>query len=704
MFCSNYYVNKVISFLKKQIVFDFIFTSLLLCLIYKIVSPVIALDSYKFPLPITDTKIVTVNLNSKILLALKKVYYVISFIACLSFVNAIYERFFKDIFSLEPKTYWYDVKIPKYPYDKSKFRYIVGLVHNETDIELSKKPYYEVIEEDGLFQNVLCTGTIGQGKTISFLTQFLLQMIYYQYDNPDKKVAMLCLDVKGNFYQFVQGFAYEVGRLNDLIIIEVGGKWKYNPLHKPNLSAIELANRMRYILELFVGSDPANSYWIGKAEDTIVELIKLIRLYNDNYVNFEELHKLGTNPEFREKIIKQLQAAADNGELNEEQLYDFKTAKAYFDNEYSILPDKAQAFILSEITQMTQPFISTKAVKDTFCPSRSEINFYGFEDVIKEGKIVVWKINANKEPKVAKLIAAYLKLDYQKEIMITLEKKKTDPISANRYKVTICDEYQAYVTKNDAEFLSQSREPRSVTAACTQSYTSLRETLRNEDTTNMLLQSFVNKVWMRTDDEYTTKRIMNHIGKEEKKKVSTSITETGNKSRVSFSIGKVINRGKNLSSSSSYTTQKDYRFDEHFLMQELDAYKAICFISTGKKIKTIKVVHMTPLFEGRIMCVDNTLKYVTDEKLIFKYIGDIDIYKLDNDTIKDISDEEKLNFSNDIETPINHPTEKKLKFIVDKPSYKVLDMENEAHEQGVNKQIEKQDKEKRDINPFDDIF
>ena len=41
---------------------------------------------------------------------------------------------------------------------------------------------------------------------------------------------MLVLDVKGNYYRKVLEFAKNCGRENDLIVISLGGKYKYNPL------------------------------------------------------------------------------------------------------------------------------------------------------------------------------------------------------------------------------------------------------------------------------------------------------------------------------------------------------------------------------------------------------------------------------------------------------------------------------------------
>ncbi len=130
----------------------------------------------------------------------------------------------------------------------------------------------------GLYQNILITGTIGSGKTSSAMYPFTKQLISYSASNQNEKLALLILDVKGN-------------RSKDIILIDLSGKYCYNPLDKPNLKPIVLANRLKTILTLFSPNN-SESYWLDKAEQILTECIKLCRLYNNNYVTFTEIHKL----------------------------------------------------------------------------------------------------------------------------------------------------------------------------------------------------------------------------------------------------------------------------------------------------------------------------------------------------------------------------------------------------------------------------
>ena len=64
---------------------------------------------------------------------------------------------------------------------------------------------------------------------------FTRQLMEYNYNNPSKKIGMLILDVKGNYYEQVKNYAKKYNLENDLIILELNSKIKYNPLHKPRI-------------------------------------------------------------------------------------------------------------------------------------------------------------------------------------------------------------------------------------------------------------------------------------------------------------------------------------------------------------------------------------------------------------------------------------------------------------------------------------
>lgn len=51
---------------------------------------------------------------------------------------------------------------------------------------------------------------------------FTRQLISYKANDSNEKLAMLILDVKGNYYKEVLKYAEENNRLEDIILIELG--------------------------------------------------------------------------------------------------------------------------------------------------------------------------------------------------------------------------------------------------------------------------------------------------------------------------------------------------------------------------------------------------------------------------------------------------------------------------------------------------
>ena len=192
------------------------------------------------------------------------------------------------------------------------------------------------LPETGLYQNFLITGTIGAGKTSSAMYPFTNQLMHFNFLHPDKKIGMLILDVKGNYYQQVKKYAMSYQLEKDLIVIALKSQIFYNTLHKPHLKPHILANRLKSILLLF-SENNSESYWLDKAEEILTECIKLCRLYNDNYVTFLEIHKLVTDSNYYKEKITILKNLFILGKLSDSQIYELNTSLNFFQKEFTII-------------------------------------------------------------------------------------------------------------------------------------------------------------------------------------------------------------------------------------------------------------------------------------------------------------------------------------------------------------------------------
>ena len=248
------------------------------------------------------------------------------------------------------------------------------------------------IPEKSLYQNILITGTIGSGKTSSAIYPFSKQLINYNNNSKSEKLGILCLDVKGNFYKQIYNYAKQFNRLKDLIIIGLNSNKTYNPLDKPNLNSLVLANRLKTILTL-ISPNNSESFWLDKAEQILSEAIKLCRLYNNNYVNFIEIHKLINDKKYYYSKIEYLRKSFVSNTFSNEELYNLTSSINFFEKEFYSLDDRTISILKSEITRITLPFISNYKISKLFSPPKCNITFKGFNDLIYSGKIVVLSMN-----------------------------------------------------------------------------------------------------------------------------------------------------------------------------------------------------------------------------------------------------------------------------------------------------------------------
>lgn len=410
------------------------------------------------------------------------------------------------------------------------------------------------------------------GKTASCMYPFLNQLI--KYESP--KFGMLILDVKGNFYKQVLEYAKKYNRLEDIIVISLNSNTRYNPLDKPNLNPSVLANRLKTILELFSPNN-SESYWLDTAQIILTNAIKLCRIYNNGYVTFTELHNLITDENYYKSKFDILRLKFQNGNLTSKNIFDLYSALNFFENEFLNLDQRTISILKSEISRITSTFVLDYDISKHFCPDKEEINFRGFYDVINNGKIVVLNMNISEYKNLSKIIAAYLKLDFQTEVLSQLS-------YSNNINPTIfmCDEYQEYVNVSDAEFFSQSRESKCINIVSTQSYSSILNSIKNESATKVIIQNLVNKLWLRTDDIYTIEGAQKQIGREDKTKISKNISENAEETNFSYISNSLRSKKSNISETISTSIQTDFVYDTNFFTQNLETFTCLGFISTRK--------------------------------------------------------------------------------------------------------------------------
>jgi hypothetical protein len=151
--------------------------------------------------------------------------------------------------------------------------------------------------------------------------------------------------------------------------------------------------------------------------------------------------------------------------------------------------------------------------------------------------------------------------------------------------------------RKSSDFYAQSREAKCINVVATQSYKSLLKTLNNEAALSVVTQNLINKIWFRTDDTYTIEEAQKQIGKEEKEKVSKSISENAKETKFSYIRNDFKSKDSSISESINSSYEKDYIFDCNYFTQELETFSAVAFLSDGSKIIKPQKIKLIPYFK-----------------------------------------------------------------------------------------------------------
>ena len=98
---------------------------------------------------------------------------------------------------------------------------------------------------------------------------------------------------------------------------------------------------------------------------------------------------------------------------------------------------------------------------------------------------------------------------------------------------------------------------------------------------SLVIQSLVNKIWYRQDDIRTIEKAQKLIGKEEKQKVSKTMSESSKETNYNYILKKFISQNSNLSESINKYTVLEEKYDLKEFSYNLKTFEAIVVLSNG---------------------------------------------------------------------------------------------------------------------------
>ena len=283
------------------------------------------------------------------------------------------------------------------------------------------------------------------------------------------------------------------------------------------------------------------------------------------------------------QIVYDTQTEAASRETLEDPDYEerrqrFEAVKRWFNDDWKRIEPKLRTSIVEGISVFLSLFDDNPAVKRTFCPPQAcydpvanQDGRYGiplppFRELIEQGKVVALNFPVSANPGLAKTIGTMLKQDFQRAMIARIPAIERHPEKHWREALFLCDEYHSFATTGesdptgDEKFFALSRQARCIPIIATQSVSSLRSTLHGESW-RTLLQTFRTKIFLTLSDDFSARIASELCGKEEHLKMSYSISESGQDAKVSMLNGRASAHRASLSTSKSYSVQRDWLFE-----------------------------------------------------------------------------------------------------------------------------------------------
>lgn len=423
------------------------------------------------------------------------------------------------------------------------------------------------ILEDALYQNVLITGSIGSGKTSGAVSRLLYPLL-------KSGKGGLILDVKGNFVDKVEEMCKRCGRISDLKVISKTSNGYFEILSN-SISSLELAGRIKQILELLSVNNNSDSYWLDKVENFLTNIFVLMK-YLDKF-SMLELHRLVTEEKYLQTCLSKVKEMVVKTPPDDKLAFEISNMINFITKEFETLDSRVKNIIKSEITRFTIPLITEYDLYNQFCEKGAKEKI-----VFDEKSIIVLSVPIGENRTLSKILATILKLEFQKFVLSNI----SNPIPV----FFIADEFQEFCNVADTNFLSLSREAKCINIISTQSYSSLKSTLKNEENTRVLIQNLVNKIWFRNDDIYTVSEVIKQLGKINIVRENKSVSESSTESKKYMFRDGFRNTKSSISKTLNYVETKENEYDENFFTRELKTFEALVMFMGKEGMKEPKRV------------------------------------------------------------------------------------------------------------------
>ena len=407
--------------------------------------------------------------------------------------------------------------LPPYPSPETRAKpsLVLGEIHHEMLSGRAADPQWLTIPQRGLYTGIMVLGAVGTGKTSACMYPYVDQLLRWQSQDQDRKIAGLVLEVKGDFCGQVRGMLQRAGRADDYVEIGLDSGICYNPLQN-DLDPYAVAYAIATLLNNLFGKSK-EPFW-QMAYTDLLKFVILLQRITVGYTTFSQVYRYVLEDRLIDEDILKLKGALDEPPtVLRMREADFKALptltpwkhwhvedeahvahpyeaelEAHLDARgvhYVVQPAQGTAWtarkqqleaverwyrhgwmkldgrLRSSIVEGVVVFLSlfddNPAVHRTFCPPRSAYTeepkpgdprpLPALPTLLESGHVLALNFPVGMNPGLARILGVMLKLDFQRAILQRIPQIAAHPGRPWRDILFVCDEYHAFATVGETD-------------------------------------------------------------------------------------------------------------------------------------------------------------------------------------------------------------------------------------------------------------
>jgi hypothetical protein len=401
----------------------------------------------------------------------------------------------------------------------------------------------DVFRLEAALTGLLVTGATGSGKSSGPGKFFALAYLAAGFGG-----IVLCTK-KEERHQW-ERWAAEAGRTDDLVVINADGNWRFNFLRWEAERSGEGGGFTMNIVNLLVtiagaiaggggpdaegGNNGSEKFWMDALQHLCTNLVDLPVLAGievtlpllRSIVNSAPLSAAqAADPKWEsESDCAAILRAADEATAKSEDpeaRADYDECYAYWKKDFPNLSEKTRSIVVLMLSMLIRPLI-TRPLRKLFS---ADTNITP-EDTFN-GKVLVIDLPTQEHLLIGKIANHIWKFAFQTAVL-----RRTPPKEGFLRPVFLySDEFQSFVTPNDAIYQSVCRSAGGCSVFLTQSLENLRRVLKSDDAVNALCGNLQLKIWCQNTGP-TNKWASEIIGERWQKISSTNVGQSRNEAIV----------------------------------------------------------------------------------------------------------------------------------------------------------------------------